>query len=70
MARERGSTGYSSGVTEAGRMAASLRKILATASLATTSREVIRNENENEKQDESQRLSHKQGGSGGIGGVG
>ena len=74
MARERGSTGYSSGVTEAERMAASLRKILATASLTTTSREVIRNENENEneneEQDESQRLSHKQGGSGGIGGVG
>ena len=70
MARERGSTGYSSGVTEAGRMAASLRKILATASLTTTLREVIRNENENEERDESQRLSHKQGGSGGIGGVG
>ena len=70
MARERGSTGYSSGVTEAGRMAASLRKILATASLTTTSREVIRSEHENEEQNESQRLSHKQGGSGGIGGVG
>ena len=70
MARERGSTGYSSGVTEAGRMAASLRMILATASLTTTSREVIRNENENEEQDESQRLSHKQGGSGGLGCVG
>ena len=70
MARERGSTGYSSGVTEAGRMAASLRKILATASLTTTSREVIRNENENGEQDESQRLSHKQGGSGGISGIG
>ena len=70
MARERGSTGYSSGVTEAGRMAASPRKILATASHTTTSREVIENENENEEQDESQRLSHKQGGSGGIGGVG
>ena len=51
-------------------MAASLRKILATASHTTTSREVIKNENENEEQDESQRLSHKQGGSGGIGGVG
>ena len=70
MARERGSTGYSSGVTEAERMAASLRKILATASLTTTSREVIRYENENEEQDKSQWLSHKQGGSGGIGGVG
>ena len=66
MARERGSTGYSSGVTEAGRMAASLRKILATASHMTTSREEI----ENEEQNESKRLSHKQGGSGGIGGVG
>ena len=66
MARERGSTGDSSDVTEAGRMAVSLRKILATASHTTTSREEI----ENEEQDESQRLSHKQGGSGGIGGVG
>ena len=66
MARERGSTGDSSDVTEAGRMAASLRKILATASHMTTSREAI----ENEEQDESRRLSHKQGGSSGIGGVG
>ena len=70
MARERGSTGYSSGVTDAERMAASLRKILTTASITTTSREVIRSEQENKEQNESQRLSHKQGGSGGIGGVG
>ena len=66
MARERGSTGYSSDVTEAGQMAASLRKIPATASLMTTSREA----KENEEKDESQSLYHKQGGSGGIGGVG
>ena len=44
MARERGSTGYSSDVTEAGQMAASLRKIPATASLMTTSREARENE--------------------------
>ena len=66
MARERGSTGDSSDVTEAGRMAASLRKILVTASHMTTSREA----NENEEKDDSQSLYHKQGGSGGIGGVG
>ena len=66
MARERGSTGYSSDVTEAGQMAASLRKIPATASLMTTSREA----KENEEKDESQSMYHKQRGSGGIGGVG
>ena len=66
MARERGSTGYSSDVTETGQMAASLRKIPATASLMTTSREA----KENEGKDESQSLHHKQGGSVGIGGVG
>ena len=66
MARESGSTGHSSDVPEAEQMAASLRKVPATASIMTTSREA----KENEEQDESQRLSHKQGGSGGIGGVG
>ena len=66
MARERGSTGYSSDVTDAGQMAASLRQVPATASLMTTSREA----KENEEKDESQSLYHKQGGSGGIGGVG
>ena len=65
MARERGRTGNLSDVTEAGQMAASLRKIPATASLMTTSREA----NENEEKDETQSLYHKQGGSGGIGGV-
>ena len=63
MARERGSTGYSSDVTEAGKMAASLRKTQATASFMTTSREA----QEKEEKDESQSLYHKQGGSGGIG---
>ena len=66
MARERGSTGYSSGVTEAGRMAASLRKVPATASIMSTSRGA----KENEGEDETQSLYLKQGESGGIGGVG
>ena len=66
MARERGSTGYSSDVPEAGQMATSLRKVPATASIMTTSREA----KENEGKDETQSLYHKQGGSGGIGGVG
>ena len=66
MARERGSTGYSSDVTEAGQMSASLRKVPATASIMITSREA----NENEGKDETQSLYHKPGGSGGIGGVG
>ena len=66
MARERGSTGYSSDVPEAGQMVASLRKVPATASIMTISREA----KENEGKDETQSLYHKQGGSGGIGGVG
>ena len=66
MARERGSTGYSSNVPEAGQMAASLRKVPVTASIMTTSREA----KENEGKDETQSLYHKHGGSGGIGGVG
>ena len=66
MAHGKGSTGYSNGVLDAGKMAASLQKVPATASLITTSRE----EKENEEKDESQSLYHKQGGSGGIGGVG
>ena len=66
MTRERGSTGNSSDVTDAGQMAASLRKVPATASLMTTSRE----EKENEEKDDTQSLYYKQGGSGEIGGVG
>ena len=66
MARERGSTGYSSDVPEAGQMAASLRKVLVTTSIMTTSMEV----KDNEGKDETQSLYHKQGGSRGIGGVG
>ena len=65
MARERGSTGYSSDVTEAGQMAASLQKIPATASLMHTSRGV----NGHEGADGTQSLELKQGESGGIGGV-
>ena len=66
MARERGSSGYSSDVPEAGQMAASLRKVPVTTSIMTTSREA----KENEGKDETQSLQLKQGGSGGIGGVG
>ena len=66
MARERGSTGYSSDVPEAGQMAASLRKVPVTASIMTTSRAA----KENEGKDETQSLYHKHGGSGGIDGVG
>ena len=64
MARERGSTGYSSDVPEAGQMAASLRKVPVTTSIMTTSREP----KENEGKDETRSLYLKQGGSGGIGG--
>ena len=66
MARERGSTGYSSDVPEAGQMAASLRKVPVTASIMTTSREA----KENEGKYETQSLYHKQRGSSGNGGVG
>ena len=66
IARERGSNGHSSDVPEAGQMTASLRKVPATASIMTTSREA----NENEGNDQTQSLYHKHGGSGGIGGVG
>ena len=65
MAHGKGSTGYSSGVLKAGQMAASLRKVPATASIMTISREA----KENKGKDETQSLYHKQGGSGGIGGV-
>ena len=66
MAHGKGSTGYSSNVPEAGQMAASLWKVPATALIMTTSRGT--KENEGEK--ETQSLYLKQGGSGGIGGVG
>ena len=66
MAYGKGSTGYSSVVLEAGQMAASLQKVPATASTMTISRGT----KENEGKDETQSLYLKQGGSGGIGGVG
>ena len=66
MAHGEGSTGYSSDVLEAGRMAASQRKVPVTASIMTTSRGA----KENEGKDETQSLYLKQGGSRGIGGVG
>ena len=66
MAHGKGSTGYSSDVPEAGQMAASLRKVPATASIMTTSRGT----KENKGKEETQSLYLKQGGSGGISGVG
>ena len=67
MAHGKGSIGYSSDVLEAaGQMAASLRKVPATASTMTMSRGT----KENEEKEETQSLYLKQGGSGGIGGVG
>ena len=66
MARERGSTGYSTDVLEAGKMAASLRQVQTTASTMTTLRRVKTKKGE----DGPQRLQLKPGGSGGIGGIG
>ena len=66
MAHGKGSTGYSNDVLEAGQMAASLRKVPATASIMNTSRGA----KENEGEDETQSLQLKHGGSGGIGGIG
>ena len=66
MAHGKSSTGYSSDVPEAGQMAASLQKVPATASLTNKSRE----QKEMKGEDGTQSLYLKQGGSGGIGGVG
>ena len=66
MAHGKGSTGYSNDVLEAGKMAASLQKVPATTSLITTSRGITGEKGTNE----AQSLQLRQGGSGGIGGVG
>ena len=66
MAHGKDSTDYSNDVLDAGKMAASLQKVPATASHTNTSR----GEKGNEGDDETQSLELKQGGSGGIGGVG
>ena len=63
MARERGSTGYSSEVLDVGKMAASPQKVQVTASLMNTSRGVKGHEGD----DIIQSLEHKQGGRGGFG---
>ena len=63
MARERGSTGYSSEVLEVGKMAASPQKVQVTASLMNTSRGVKGHDG----YDIIQSLELKQGGRGGIG---
>ena len=65
MARERGSTGYSTDVLDAGKMAASLRQVQTTASTMTTLRRV----KAKKREDGPQKLQLKPGGSGGIGGI-
>ena len=66
MARERGSTGYSTDVPDAGKMAASPPKVQTTALIMKTSKRVKGQKGA----DGPQRLQLKQGGSGGIGGIG
>ena len=66
MAHGKGSTGHSSDVLDMREMAASLQKVLATASLIHTTR----GDQGNEGVDTTQSLEFKQGGSCGIGGVG
>jgi len=66
MARERGSTGYSTDVLDAEKMAAAPRKVPTTASSMNTLRRVTAKKGE----DGSQRLQPKPGGRGGIGGIG
>jgi hypothetical protein len=66
MAHGKGSTGNLSDVPEMRKMAASPEKVPAKASPTTTSRGIKGDTGKNE----SQSLQLKQGGSGGIGGVG
>ena len=66
MARERGSTGYSTDVLDAGKMAAARQKVTTTASPMKTSKRV----KEKKGEDGPQRLQLKPGGSSGIGGIG
>ena len=66
MARERGSTGYSTDVLDAGKMAAASQKVPTTASPMNALRRVKVKKGE----DGPQRLQLKPGGSGGIGGIG
>ena len=66
MARERGSTGYSTDVLDAEKMAAAPQAVLTTASSINTLRSVTTTKGE----DGSQRLQLKPGGRGGIGGIG
>ena len=67
MAHGKGGTGYSTDVLEAGKMAASLQKVPATAShMVHTSKGVKGHEGD----DKIQSLELKHGGRGGIDGVG
>ena len=66
MASERGSTGYSTDVLDAEKMAAAPQKVPITASPMNTLRRV----KVKKGKDGPQRLELKPGGSGGIGGIG
>ena len=66
MARERGSTGYSTDVPEEGKMAASPPTVQTTASIMKTTKRGRGKKGE----DGPQRLPLKHGGSGGRGGIG
>ena len=66
MAHGKGSTGYSNDVLDVGKMAASLQKVPTTALPMNTSRRA----NGKDKEDGTQSLQLKHGGSGGIGGIG
>ena len=66
MARERGSTGYSTDVPEEGKMAASPPTVQTTASIMKTTKRGRGKKGE----DGPQRLQLKHGGSGGRGGIG
>ena len=61
-----GSTGYSTDILDAGKMAVSPQKVPTTASPMKTSKRV----KGKKREDKTQRLQLKQGGSGGIGGIG
>ena len=66
MARERSSTGYSTDVLDAEKMAAAPQVVPTTASYMNTLRNVTAKKGE----DGSQKLQPKPGGRGGIGGIG
>ena len=66
MARERGSTGYSTDVLDAEKMAAAPQAVPTTVSSMNT----LMNVTVKKGEDDSQKLQLKPGGRGGIGGIG